>query len=387
MPLHRWGRLAHRGFAALLLGAPLAARAQTAPVVSVVELASSAIAPSRAQTIAGLAAALRASQDRRDWQWSSHLGVGAGGGRGAATAAGASLTLSPMRWPSLALALDGEGAAFANVVETAGSTARVGARGFWRLGAVTIVPSVSAATTRRSEISPRSARVADVAVQWQTGDWRLTGFAARHATTDWPLIEASGFLLTRSASAYALRDHGAGIEWGTSSRRVGLTWSRRTGLNATSGRDASWLLSAEWPLTRRVSAVVVAGDVLADPLRSTVAGQLVSLGLRAVVGGGVPRPRRGAIATMRLVERGGVVTAELLSDGPLDEPAEWTSSHVDWVPQPFQWERGRWVARVPLPSGRHRLAVRRPGGPWESPAGAPAASDDFGGSAALIVVP
>jgi hypothetical protein len=373
--------------AALLVAAPRAATAQSAPLVTTVDVSSAAVTPIGASTFAGLAATLRASQDHGRWQWSSHVGLGTGGTGGAAAAAGGLLTIAPMALRGLALTIDADGARFANVVSTSGATARLGVRAAWQVGEFTLLPGASTAITTRSGLTRRVAQLADVTLQWRRGDWRLSAFGGRHANTDWPLMEASGFALTRPAGAYVLVDRGAGVEWGRATRRVGLTLTDRVGLGATAGRDASWVASAEWPLSRRMTGVALAGDVLADPLRSTVAGQLLAVGVRAVLGGAGPPPVARGAASVRLSERGGIVTIELTAVGPPDQLLEWTASYLDWVPQPFRWERGRWVARATIPGGRHRVAVRTASGTWEAPAGAPAVPDDLGGSAALVVVP
>ena len=46
-----------------------------------------------------------------------------------------------------------------------------------------------------------------------------------------------------------------------------------------------------------------------------------------------------------------------------------------------------WVAEIALPPGRHRVAVRINGGPWQAPRGTARMRDEFGGEAGLIVVP
>jgi hypothetical protein len=46
-----------------------------------------------------------------------------------------------------------------------------------------------------------------------------------------------------------------------------------------------------------------------------------------------------------------------------------------------------WEAEIALPPGRHRVAVRINGGPWQAPRGTARVRDEYGGEAGLIVVP
>lgn len=62
-------------------------------------------------------------------------------------------------------------------------------------------------------------------------------------------------------------------------------------------------------------------------------------------------------------------------------------SFLDWTPRAMAYEGGRFVARLPLPPGNHRVAVRVNGGTWLAPAGLPRVDDELGGSSGLVIVP
>ena len=59
----------------------------------------------------------------------------------------------------------------------------------------------------------------------------------------------------------------------------------------------------------------------------------------------------------------------------------------EWTPLRLTREGDAFVARIPLASGTHKVAVRVNRGEWRASRGLEGVSDDFGGNAGLVVVP
>jgi hypothetical protein len=59
----------------------------------------------------------------------------------------------------------------------------------------------------------------------------------------------------------------------------------------------------------------------------------------------------------------------------------------EWEPVPLEREGPYFVARVRLPPGKYRVAVRINLGVWRAPRNLARVRDDYGGEAGLIVIP
>ena len=59
----------------------------------------------------------------------------------------------------------------------------------------------------------------------------------------------------------------------------------------------------------------------------------------------------------------------------------------DWEPVPLTRDGDHWVARILLPSGAHRIALRIDGSPWRAPRGTARTVDEFGTESGMVVVP
>jgi hypothetical protein len=79
--------------------------------------------------------------------------------------------------------------------------------------------------------------------------------------------------------------------------------------------------------------------------------------------------------------------AEVTIVVPGEATAEVAGSWDDWRPRAMTRTRAGWTLTMRLPSGTHRLAVRRGGGAWAPPRGLPVSRDEFGGASGLLVVP
>jgi hypothetical protein len=85
--------------------------------------------------------------------------------------------------------------------------------------------------------------------------------------------------------------------------------------------------------------------------------------------------RLGGLAVL-VVRAAGAQRVEVMGDFTDWQPLALTAS-VD----------GRYRYALGLPPGMHRFNLRVDGGPWGAPRGAGVAMDEFGGTAAVVVVP
>ncbi|HYW33095.1 MAG TPA: hypothetical protein VE869_16460 [Gemmatimonas sp.] len=235
----------------------------------------------------------------------------------------------------------------------------------------------------------------------------LSVTGTRTLTDDYPLVEASRFVLVRPSASYDLRD--LAITGSAAAGRVELqhAYVRRTGAGATRGRATASSVSAAVALTRSVALVASHGETLADQLRGTVGARVSSVALRWRVGSrGVPgvgaanavgRRERSSVMTptssrgvaSAAVERvpsgGAVVTIRV--DAPRETVVEYATSHGDWQPARATFDGSVHLSTVTLPAGVHRLSVRVNGGEWYAPIGLVSERDEFGGSRGIVVVP
>lgn len=215
--------------------------------------------------------------------------------------------------------------------------------------------------------------------------------AQRAHSNDYLLMEAAGFTLTRPAGAYALDDVGADLLWQAPrwSLSVGQRW--RTSRGATRGTAQGAALAAAVVVAPQLTITLQGGTQLADLLRGVPQARYAGLGVRFT-----PARRVRALSAAPPVRAGGEVTLErqpgggtvmLTIEAPPDAVVEMATSATDWTPVRLTREGARFVGRVALPAGVHRVAVRRDGGAWRAPMGLAAVADDFGGSVGILVVP
>jgi Glycogen recognition site of AMP-activated protein kinase len=172
----------------------------------------------------------------------------------------------------------------------------------------------------------------------------------------------------------------------------GLTWRRQSlvlaalgGVRAGDLRGDPWgdiRLEATLNAALRLEAAV--GTYPRDVTGFT-GGRYATLGFRV----GLARDRAGLRTRPAvLIEplRGGRVrvTVALADAKSAAIAGDWN----DWSPAPMSRTRtGRWTTVIQVLPGVHRYAILVDGTRWTVPPGAPHASDDFGGEAALLVVP
>lgn len=219
----------------------------------------------------------------------------------------------------------------------------------------------------------------------------------QHAITDdYVLAEASGYFLREFPSNYAMRDATVGLSWRRRAVAVDLTQAWRRGVGNTRGRSSAPSARMVWTVTPPLALVAYGGRQLADVLRGVPQADYVGLSARWMIGA---RRGRAAAVTSRsrtdgiaeseatLTRVPGASALVLRVDAPADATVEMASSVGEWSPQPATRDGDRFVLRLALPPGNHRVAVRINGGAWRAPRGLVAVPDDFGGTVGVVVVP
>jgi len=220
----------------------------------------------------------------------------------------------------------------------------------------------------------------------------------QHATTDdYVLAEASGYFLREFPSNYAMRDATVGLSWRNRAVAVDLMQAWRRGIGNTRGRSSAPSARMVWTVSPPLALVAYGGRQLADVLRGVPQADYVGLSARWMIGARrgraaaavAPGARADGIAESEatLTRVPGASALELRVDAAADATVEIASSIRDWSPQPATRDGDRFVLRLALPSGSHRVAVRINGGAWRAPRGLVAVPDDFGGTAGVVVVP
>ncbi len=266
----------------------------------------------------------------------------------------------------------------------------VSARQRVRLLGATWFAGYATGDTRRSvTTSANSAIEAGLSV---AGGPQLFTIEARHyRTADWPLLENAGYYLTRAAKAYDLGELAASVRLRPGPLELLLWAGHRFGIQATHGSSVSYGMSAQVPLSPEGALTIAAGRQFADPMRGTPEGVIVTAGYRwQWASGGLHTPRRPATAPAleAMLERDASGRTVLVLDvtAPAGTRVEFGASFREWTPVDVPLTGTRYILRVPLPPGMHRVAVRVNGGAWQSPAGLPRVDDELGGEAGLVIV-
>jgi hypothetical protein len=243
-------------------------------------------------------------------------------------------------------------------------------------------------STSRDNIASHATAL-EVGGWWRDGDFELSAALSRLRSDDHPLLEAAGIFLTDSAT-YDLLDLTTGLRWEHGPLLLDATGTFRNGTRLTASSQAAFYLSAIWTLSPRYSLAVGTGRILADPVRGVPDMQITSAAIRVVLA--PPRPagpanilRGASFATVTQKSSGALVVVRVVADD--SSRVEVAGTFSDWAPVQLTRTNDAWVAEIALPPGRHRVAVRINGGPWQAPRGTARVKDEFGGEAGLIVVP
>ena len=227
------------------------------------------------------------------------------------------------------------------------------------------------------------------------GAWTRLGFLygstsfARQESNDFALLVASGAQTDPTASRYMIDDLELALEARGGPNSLGLSWVSRRGVSGTSTGVIALSTSGILQLTDRVAVTATAGRQLADPLRGLPQAEVISAGVRVSIGANpLPVLQRSAISRATVETRpgggGDLVVRVFAADTMLIEVA---GDFSDWQPLPLEREDGFWVARVRLPPGSYRVAVRANLGLWRAPRNLARVRDDYGGEAGIVVIP
>jgi len=219
-------------------------------------------------------------------------------------------------------------------------------------------------------------------------------FTLQHATTDdWQLMEASGFGLTRPAPSYVLRDARVDVSWQTTALQLTASGTTRAGVGATHGRTQAFAGAAMLQLSTSLYVIAQGGRQLADPLRGVPQANYLGVMARwqhrreqmLPASLSITRVVRNAESTLEQQASGATLTVRITA--PANAVVDIASSATEWAPTRMTRTAEQFVARLTLPSGTHRVAVRIDNGSWRAPRGLVRVDDEFGGAAGIVVVP
>lgn len=243
---------------------------------------------------------------------------------------------------------------------------------------------------RSSRDGVRSTASALDAGIWQRLDFLyVSGSITRQATSDLPLLMSAGVPGDPDIDRFHLLDGQIALQVRNGPHEFTLSWISRRGLEGTDADFGALSVGGVLQLTERVALLAGGGRQLADPLRGLPQADVLTLAGRVSLG---PKPlpvmQRSLIAQAQVlpVEGGGgeLSVRVFASDTMLIDIA---GDFSDWQPIALEREGPFWVARVVLPSGKYRVAVRVNLGAWRAPRNLARIRDDYGGEAGLVVIP
>ncbi len=259
-------------------------------------------------------------------------------------------------------------------------------------GAIRLFGGVGWGKTLRYNLDTRGG-VFNVGLAGTRGPLVGTVTLQRATTDDWQLMEASGIILKRIVPWYVLHDATVDVAWHLS--RVSLAASRswRAGFGDTQGTSNGFALAATWRAMAPLQLIMQGGKQMADPLRGVPQATYAGVSARWQRRSRSPLPASDAPwrvvrnAEYALAPRPGGAELSVQIDAPADAVVELASSATEWAPVRLTREGALYVARLPLASGTHRVAVRVNGGAWRAPRGLTRVIDDYGSAAGIVVVP
>ncbi len=232
-------------------------------------------------------------------------------------------------------------------------------------------------------------------VAFDAGVWKrmdffyISGSIVRQATTDIPLLVASGVPADPDLETLRLFDAQFAMQARNGPHEFTLSWTTRRGIQWTDARFNALSASGVLQLTERVALLAGGGRQLADPLRGLPQADVLTLAGRVSLG---PKPlpvmQRSVIAAAQVDPfegGGGELSVRVFATDTL--VVEIAGDFSDWQPVPLEREGTFFVARVRLPPGKYRVAVRVNLGVWRAPRNLARVRDDYGGEAGLVVIP
>lgn len=254
----------------------------------------------------------------------------------------------------------------------------------------------------RSAIDDRASAWLDAGIgRVNAADTRNTAHAAAAARTHMFAGTITARLSVAAIAATVYSDASLAAQWAPFAR-AGLSEPRLT-LGAIGGvRPGARSLgqhvwasgNAMLQIAPAVSLVGFAGVQPLDPARATPAASFTSIALRIAIGAthttlSQPLIRALEVGSHASVGAEGVDGRRLITvtmGGA--QMVELMADFTGW--QPIKMQRAGddvWTARLPIAQGTHRVNVRGDSGRWIAFPGVPAAPDDFGGEAGILLVP
>jgi hypothetical protein len=243
--------------------------------------------------------------------------------------------------------------------------------------------------TNRDDQASHSTSV-DIGGWYRVGELEASASMSRVRTGDVPLLEAAGIFPADENDMSDLTDIATELRYEHGPIVLDATGNFRNGARATVASQSAFYVTAIWTISRRYSVALGTGRLLADPVRGIPDMQLTTAAIRiALVPLKSPAAQAAArgvsYATVTQKSSGALLLVRVVADDSL--AVEVAGTFSNWAPVQLARVGDAWEAEIALPPGRHRVAVRINGGPWQAPRGTARIRDEFGGEAGLIVVP
>jgi hypothetical protein len=223
----------------------------------------------------------------------------------------------------------------------------------------------------------------------RAGELEASASVSRLRSDDDDLLSAAGIFMS-DASFRDLTDVATELRLLHGPLLLDATGTFRSGARTTVANQAAFFISAVWTFSPRYSFTVGTGRTLADPVRGVPDMQMTTAAIRiALVPPRPPSaasaPRGVSFATVTQKSSGALLLVRVVADD--SSQVEVAGTFSNWSPVQLNRTADAWEAEIALPPGRHRVAVRINGGPWQAPRGTARIRDELGGESGLIVVP
>lgn len=242
--------------------------------------------------------------------------------------------------------------------------------------------------TKRDGVESWSGAI-DAGVWQSSGPLYVSASVARHNSSDWPLLLASGVFRNPDDARYDLVDAQVLVQARNGPHDFTISYSERRGTAGTLAEFRAVAASGTLQITERFGLLGALGQQLADPLRGLPQAFLWSASARLSFG---PKPlpvmQRSLIASAEVIPfvgGGGELSIRVFASDTMH--VEVAGDFSEWEPLPLVREGPYFISRTELSSGKYRVAVRVNGGEWRAPRNLARVRDDYGGEAGLVVIP
>jgi hypothetical protein len=283
------------------------------------------------------------------------------------------------------------GAAFGSALLSRGGSFSAFARERLNLDAFGVWAGGAWGGTNRDDQASHSTSL-DIGGWYRMGEFEASATVSRVRTSDVPLLKAAEIFSPDpdEDATFDLTDIATELRYEHGPLVLDGTATLRKGARTTIASQSAFYLTAIWTISRRYSIAVGTGRLLADPVRGVPDMQLTTAAVRIAL---VPLKSPAALAAARGVSyatvtqksSGALLLVRVVADD--SSSVEVAGTFSNWAPVQLARVGDAWEAEIALPPGRHRVAVRINGGPWQAPRGTARIRDEYGGEAGLIVVP